>query len=120
VATVIALNGMRLEVMAAVSGDTGTFKPDVVVTFASSRRIDELPGNMTPEEINTFSSKYSASMAPAGEETSYDRSTHRASDVTSESFSWSEQPEYLSAVNKYLVAENATVTFTKVHKLEPR
>ncbi len=113
VATVLALNGLTIDVRATGSSSGSTFKPDYEITFNTDTLIESLPGSLDLGSAQHYAEEYGASGADSGEST-YDPATQEIDSSQAVSGSWSTTPT--AHGSQYLVPAGTTLKFSGVRK----
>jgi hypothetical protein len=117
VATVLALNGLTIDLRADGNSSGSTFSPDYVITFSTETTIASLPGSLNLDSAQHYGEEYGASGADSGSE-NYNPETHKIESTDAVSPSWSTTPT--QSGSNYIVPAGTTLTFPGVRKAVPK
>lgn len=117
IATVLAMNGLTIDVRADGNSSGSTFSPDYEITFSSDTWITSLPGSLDLESAQHYAEEYGASGADSGS-SNYDPATHEIDSTEAVSGSWSSAP--VEQDGQYFVPCGTTLKFSGVRKAVPK
>jgi hypothetical protein len=117
VATVLAMNGLTIDIRANGASSGSTYEPDYTITFATETEINYDPGEMDLSAAQGWASENGGSGANSGS-ANYDPQTEKIEESGGGQPSWSAQP--VSRDGKLYAPAGSTLTISKVKIAVPK